>query len=487
MALTFKVNGDDTDFKAMLKRMESGVNQTATVISTKMRNAMALQQQQRNSIGGPSGGGHGHGGSRGIGDAINALTGGSGAVRELSAIQGALKTTAIAAVGVYAGVKAFEALADAVKENNAALDAANASAGKLQQTITAGGSSAISQEIEANEKLAEKLKETYNWKAKLVDAFTGGQKGIANLNAQHALEKQNVELQRQGVEQIKQRTEEATDSVSMSEKDVKLLESRHKFDEAIGKSQKEGGVLQYNLARQARAEYEARNKVIEHGANMNEHDMILERNLLEIRRKGSDVEDRSLKEKSRMAQAGMDKSLNPDEYKKFSLEKDRADTELAEKQRERQRKFGEESKTNRIARDRAEDNADNERFRKEAGLRKEISDEQRRAGSEQYKRGLQGEESMAHDLASSLTDQRDKGLARSKLSPRERHAADRETSRMNRAEARYDRAHPGERQAIRDARAREQAARAAQQKMEADLSAESITKLTDAMNKLIPK
>lgn len=478
-ALTFKTSLDDSDFTKGLKHMEQTANNTATQISTKLRNAMSATGKKEAGMGRGA-----HGGLNGLGDALNAVTGSSGAVGQLNAIKGALGATAGAAIGIYAGVKAFEALHDAVGDARKAGEDANGAFKQLNATIVAGGEGAIEKEIEGNNKLIEKLKETRTWKLKLVDAFTLGNRGLTSERQGIAIQKQNIDLQHQGVDAIKQRTDEIRNSITLTERDRKLAESKRKLDEDLSKAT---GPMGASLAERARAEAEVRDKMINHEAQSKKDEMQLERNILEIRRKGGETEDNILAEKKRFAESQMKKATNDDEYQSQLTKRDEAETELVENKRQREEKFEQE----RVQANREEisiylrewEDANN----KLHSMRSSLAKQEASGRLSSQKKTAEAEAEEWGSGLSLLEQERQRGIDRSKMSAHDRSAMRRQQRKDIQAENRFDRRHPGMMEDIRRVRDLQNAAKKEANRVQAVIDHASIMELTEAFNKLVMK
>lgn len=480
MAIVFKTSIDPSGIEPGLKRIESRVQQTSRRVYSEMEFASTVRKLN-------SAGGGGHGGARGIGDAINLLTGGQGAVSELSALQGSLKTTAGMAVGILGLAKAFEYLHDSIAKSKEAIDAAEKAIGKFRPNITAGGPEATTGQMNENTKLIQGLKDADTGPSRFVDAITMGDKQVKNLRAQRELQEANYDLQRQQVDAIKKRTSETENSLGLSNKDFKLLENRQKLEDQINSIKAKQSPLQNALIKQAEAEAAMRNSQIEHEERVSDRDFNYQKRILEIKEKGRDVEDETLRTKIKFAQIGMDESSNKDEWKKYQLEREQAKSDLAEQQKTRQDKIKGEMKGDRIARERKEDDADTQNFKDQVQLRKQRSEEQSRMNKRRTEEGLRGEMEMAHDLGEQLSDERKKGIARSQMSSHERGQLKRNERAEKRAEERYDKLHPGDRERIRDARIREKDAKNKLARIEADVSQKSIDALTAAIAQLVVK
>lgn len=103
------------------------------------------------------------------------------------------------------------------------------------------------------------------------------------------------------------------------------------------------------------------------------------------------------------------------------------------------------------------------------------------------KKAANEEEKMMGDRAERMEKQRKEDLDRARMSVRERHAMDRAAAKEKRFEDRFDKAHPNDRRAIEQARRLEQEAKAKGQKLEAELSNESIEKLKAAIELLVAR
>ncbi len=266
-------------------------------------------------------------GMRTTGDIINAITGGRGAVMELRALEGLTGASLAVAAGAVLAFKAFESYRESIKAVKDANDEASKSFTNLNSSILAGGPESVSNKIKSDDELISKLKDTRGFWAKVSARKNFGWSGIGNDALQNSkdeegkLKDRNKQLTKEAIRGIHEETRARKEALNQTERQTLLAENAKKFE-------KEKAEIQMKMAPGIAgaaiklAEVEAANqrKLINHEMDGKQRALRLENKISDIRKEGTDVEDRSLSAKIRAADKTTFKSLNPDERQNASKE-----------------------------------------------------------------------------------------------------------------------------------------------------------------------